>query len=257
MSGERQPDSLAEFIDREDTGEWSVVIVNQTGPDAIVRMFEELFDGLDIDVREIASTDTDDDLVVLFRDGELVATSPVGPIMDTLLFVNSDLYTTGSAAMQNFDPPDVIMELAETVFTLQGYPESNVEKLVLILVSRYIEHRAWTQQTGTLRTSFQRLSRLNDERGTKDVYDRLGQIPELDVHVYGIPDWDPPTSMEVSVHGIADEEITQYWFVIYENGDSESAALLAVKTDPNVWKGFWTFDIEEIRAINQYIEATL
>ena len=256
MPGERRPDSLADFIDREDSEEWSVVIVNQTGPDAIVRMFEKLFAGLDIDVREIASTDADDDLVVLFRDGELVATSPFGPIMDTLLFVNSDLYTTGAAAIQDLDPPDVIMELAETVFTLQGYPESNVEKLVLILVSRYIEHRAWTQGAGTLRTSFQRLSRLNDERGTKDVYDRLGDMSVLDVHVYGIPDWNPPTSMGVSVHGIPDEEISQYWFVVYDNGESGSAALLAIKTDPNVWKGFWTFDPDEIGAIDQYIEAT-
>jgi DICT domain-containing protein len=256
MAGDRRPDSLAEFIDREDSEEWSVVIVNQTKPDAIGRMFEELFAGLDIDVREIASTDAADDLVVLFRDGELVATSPVAPIMETLLFVNSDLYTTGAMEIQDVDPPDVIVELSETVFTLQGYPESNVEKLVLILVSRYIEHRAWTQQTGTLRTSFQRLSRLNDEQGTKDVYDRLGQMSGLDVHVYGIPDWDPPTSMGVSVHGIADEEITQYWFVVYENGDSGSAAMLAVKTDPYVWKGFWTFDTDEIRAIQQYIEAT-
>jgi hypothetical protein len=32
--------------------------------------------------------------------------------------------------------------------------------------------------------------------------------------------------------------------------------MLAVKTDPYVWKGFWTFDTDEIRAIQQYIEAT-
>lgn len=200
-------------------------------------MFEELFDGLDIDVREIASTDTDDGLVVLFIHGELVATSPVGPIMETLLFVNSDLYTSGATEIQDIDPPDVIMELAETVFTLQGYPESNVEKLVLILVSRYIEHSAWIQQTGTLRTSFQRLSRLNDERGTREVYERLGQIQELDVHVYGIPDWDPPSSMGMSVHGIANEEITKYWFAVYENGTPEAPPCSPSKPTPTSGRG--------------------
>jgi riboflavin biosynthesis pyrimidine reductase len=51
--------------------------------------------------------------------------------------------------------PDVLDGLTETPFTLRGYPESNSEKLLLILVSRQIERLAWEGGSGTLRSSFQ------------------------------------------------------------------------------------------------------
>jgi hypothetical protein len=50
-----------------------------------------------------------------------------------------------------------------------GSPASNSEKLPLIVISRYIEQLAWQHETGRLRSSFQRLSRLDDERGTRRV----------------------------------------------------------------------------------------
>jgi hypothetical protein len=81
----------------------------------------------------------------------------------------------------------------------------------------------------------------------------LGQYAGLDVHVYGAPDWNPPESMGVSAHGISADEIKRSWFVVYQNGDSENAAMLAIKTSHNVWKGVWTFDNDEIKALNQYI----
>lgn len=68
---------------------------------------------------------------------------------------------------------------------------SNNEKLVLVVLSRYIEKQAFNAGDGTLQTTFQRLARLDDEHGTKRVYDRLSKT-DLDVHVYGSPIGNPP-----------------------------------------------------------------
>ncbi|MFB6186988.1 MAG: hypothetical protein ABEI86_09015, partial [Halobacteriaceae archaeon] len=127
------------------------------------------------------------DLLVLLKDDEIVETSPLSTLEDSLLLVNSDLYKTGTKQIEDTDLPDVVTNLSDTIFTLRGYPEADVEKLVLTLVSRYIEYQAWRHQTGTLRTGFQRLSRLTDERGTQEVYERLGGIDDLDLAVYGVP----------------------------------------------------------------------
>jgi DICT domain-containing protein len=57
----------------------------------------------------------------------------------------------------------------------------------LIVISRYIERHAWQAGEGTLRTSFQRLSRIDDERGTREMYETLAGT-DVRTHVYGIPD---------------------------------------------------------------------
>jgi DICT domain-containing protein len=121
----------------------------------------------------------------------------------------------------------------------------------------YIEHQAWTHETGTLQSSFQRLSRIDDEQGTRNVYDRLGQGTSLNVHVYGVPDWEPPESMGVTVHGVDSDEIRRHWFVVYDGDESGSAALLAVKTGTSEWKGYWTYDTEEIGTMSQFISSNI
>lgn len=248
-----QPASLSDFFETRGSPEWSVQIVNRTDPDPVQRMIEDLFGGLSIDVSNTELPEEDDDLLMLLRDGDVVKTSSVDTLKHTLLMVNSDLYRTGGTSLEETDPPDVITQLSETLFRLRGYPESHTEKLVLTLISRYIEYQAWVQEAGTLRTSFQRLSLLDEERGTRDVYDRLGDCSTLDVHVYGIPDWDPPETLGVTIHGVSDEEIARNWFVIYEGDDRPGVAMLAVEVGPNEWRGFWTVDQNEIGRINQYV----
>lgn len=257
MSGSSLPNSLTGFIDRVGETEWSIQIINQTAPEPIQGMLDKLFGGLAIETTEIDLPEADDDIVVLVHDGEVVASSPLSTLRDTLLMVNSDLYKTGTTEIQDIDPPDIITELSDTVFTLQGYPESDTEKLVLTLVSRYIEYQAWSHETGTLRSSFQRLSRLDDEQGTRRVYERLGETAGLTVHVYGVPDWEPPESMGVTVHGVGDDEIMRHWFVVYDGGTTRSVAMLAVNTGSHTWEGYWTYDTDEIKAINQYISETI
>ncbi|MFB6196838.1 MAG: histidine kinase, partial [Halobacteriaceae archaeon] len=148
MSEGRLPNSLTGFIDRAGKTEWSIQLVNQTTSAPLERMLDKLFDGLAIETTEIDLPEAADDLVVLVHDGEVVASSPLSILKDTLLMVNSDLYKTGTRGIQDINPPDIIMELSDTVFTLRGYPESDTEKLVLTLVSRYIEYQAWSHETG-------------------------------------------------------------------------------------------------------------
>jgi hypothetical protein len=241
------------FQGREDSG-WTVQMVNRTDPEPMFNMLEDLFDGLSTEMSEEQVVGTDDDMVLLLRDGEVVETSPLERLKNTLLMVNGDFYRTGTESLADIDPPDVILQLAGTVFSLRGYPASNIEKLVLILMSRYIESLARQAGTGTLRTSFQRLSRLDDESGTWRVYRKLGETDGLQTHVYGIPDWEPPADAGLSVHGITDEAIMENWFVVHRRPDSSGAAMIALITDENEWKGFWTFDREEVQAIDDCIQ---
>jgi len=171
--------------------------------------------------------------------------------------VNSDYYRTGPADLGNLNVPDVILELSDTVFTLQGYPDSNIEKLVLTLISRYIEQRAWKHELGSLCTSFQSLSLLYNEQATREVYRQLGQIPELTVDVYGAPDCEPPELPGVTVHETTDDEVEQYWFVVHHTENATSAALLARQTGPTEWRGFWTFDTDRVCTLDRYVQRTL
>lgn len=63
--------------------------------------------------------------------------------------------------------------------------------------------------------------------------------------------------MGVTAHGITDDEIMRHWFVVYNGSDSCSVAMLAMKTGPHKWDGYWTFDPDEIDTISQYISRDI
>jgi len=247
------PESLSAFVDRKDPSKWSVQLINRTGPEPMRNMIESLFGSLDMEVQETEIGGLADDLLLVLRDSEVVASSPLESIKNTLVMVNSDLYTTGAKSIDEISIPDAVQTLSDAVFTLTGYPENNTEKLVLTLVSRHIEQQAANSQTGSLQTSFQRLSRLDDERGTREVYNTLGQLTDLDTHVYGFPDWNPPPEMGLTVHPVREDEIRNTWFVVHSADTGTDRAMLAIKDGPNTWKGYWTSNTPEIRAIDEYI----
>lgn len=256
MTGELPRESLSEFIDEREASQWSAQVVNRTEPKQVHEMITNLFGSLSIDVTETELNDAGNDLLLLLRDGEVVHSSSLDTLKQSLLLVNSDAYRTGTKSIEEIDTPDVITKLSDTVFSLRGYPRSGSEKLVLTLIARYIEQRAWRTRTGTLRASFQRLSRLNDEQGTREVYERLTNTPSLDVHVYGVPDWQPPERWDVTVHGLSTGEITRHWFVTYQSPDTGNVAMLGTETGANEWRGFWTFDAESVRELNEYIRQS-
>lgn len=213
-----------------------------------------------------------ENLVLLMEDGEVVAGSTLSELGDAVLFVNSDLYTTGSRSLDDVDLPSVISGLNDATFTLRGYPESNRQKLLLITISRFIERAAWTAGDGTLRSSFQRLSRIDDEVGTRAVYDRIADT-DVDTHLYGVPD-DLPEDLDAVIHAGDDPDFTDSWFVVYrppegphpaasdpdsdlKRGIEGGVGLLAVETESRVWRGLWTFEADRVSRVNRYIERNL
>jgi len=258
---------LEHFFDRIDAAPKSLVVVNRTAPRPFQRMLERAFDDQPVSVEERHRPDGDEDTVALLREAgekqEVVATSPLSALSETILLVNSDLYVTGAVALEEFELPDVLAGMADIPFRLRGYPESNTEKLLLIVISRYIERRAWQAGRGTLRTSFQRLSRIEDERGTRAVYETVADS-EVQTHVYGVPDWQPPAEFGVVAHGGYTEEFQRSWFVVYTPPEGDDigcenphAALLALEAGPREWKGFWTFDPSLVTDLEEYIAYNL
>jgi len=247
---------------------------------AVVGGDDEVVPSLDVEVlrrRDDIPFDGDDpaeieNLVLLMEGEEVVAGSTLDELGDAVLFVNSDLYTTGSRSLSDVDLPSVISGLNDATFTLRGYPESNRQKLLLITISRFIERAAWMAGDGTLRSSFQRLSRIDDEVGTRTVYERIADTG-VDTHLYGVPD-DLPADLDAVIHAGDGRDFTDSWFVVYRppegphsaESDPESdlkrgieggVGLLAVETEPRVWRGLWTFDAGRVSRVNRYIERNL
>jgi DICT domain-containing protein len=124
--------------------------------------------------------------------------------------------------------------LDDTTFSAYDRPR-------MVRAAREIEDRAFRVGTGTLHAGFQRLSALADQRET---YRALGALSDLEVHVYGEPDWSPPEG-RVTVHATAAPEISESWFVVYDGGgEGQHCALLAVERSPGEFEGFWTYDRE-------------
>ncbi|GAB6862254.1 DICT sensory domain-containing protein [Haloplanus litoreus] len=252
------PDSLASFIGSGEVTHRSLAVVNRTRPQPIHDMLEELFAQQTVSVEELDVPDSEENLVVLLEEGDVVATSPLKALEDEILLVNSDLYVTGAKALEDVSLPAVFEGLEETPFRVRGYPASNSEKLPLIMMSRYIEKLAWEDGVGCLRSSFQRLSRLDDERGTRKVYRKLGST-DVDVHVYGVPDWIPPKPFPGVVHAGYFGEFRSSWFVVHhaDDEDARTAALIAEHVGNDEWEALWTFQHDRVSAVNRYVERAL
>ncbi|RKD98122.1 DICT sensory domain-containing protein [Halopiger aswanensis] len=265
--------SLRSFLEAVGPPDHALAVVGDTsGP--LEGMLAETFAETPVDVASSdATTDLDrsaldleassegDTTVVLLEDDTPIAASSMDELYESILAINSDLFTTGARGLGEIALPDVLADLADTRLRLRGYPLAHNEKLVLILLSRYIEQRAWLGDGGTLHTAFQHLSRLNDEVGTLAVYEELERTA-VDVHVYGVPDDRSVTDeLDVTTHTGTADEYRNGWFVVYEpddrTTDPDPAALLCLETEPRIWDGFWTFDPERVAALEEYVATEL
>ncbi|MFB6251909.1 MAG: DICT sensory domain-containing protein [Halobellus sp.] len=250
--------TLRQFLDDAEHPDRSLVVINRTAPDPVQQMLEGIFDGQSVDVDELELPEGEDDQVLVVEGDDVIASSPLRDLQNSILFVNSDLFITGTRGIEEIELPSALRGLDEIPFYLQGYPESNSEKLLLILISRYIERTAWEEGAGTLRTSFQNLGRIEDELGTNEVYTRVDQT-DVDVHVYGTPGWEPSPEMDITIHAGYGQDFRESWFVVFSPPDRSDShtALLALEEDPNEWVGFWTFRKSMIDRLNGYIERRL
>lgn len=251
---------LRQFIPNNEPSR-SLVVVNRDAPQQLQTLLEKTFRDQSVNVTDTTLQGTDSDTVVLINDnnGEIIASSSLSELERTILLVNSDLYKTGTQELDTFELPDVLADLEGIPFRLQGYPESNNEKLLLIVISRYIERLAWQTDAGRHRASFQRLSRIKDESGTMSVYKTLGES-SVETHVYGVPDWIPPEELGVTVHSGYTDVFSDSWFVVHKPPDDQldrAAALVALETKNRLWDGFWTFNSEKVTKIDRHIARNL
>lgn len=253
-------DSLREFIEQADAPERSLLLVNRSSPDAVRNLLGDLLDGQRVGFEDVEIEGEEEDVVALVEDGEIVARSPLSALMDSVLMINSDLFKTGARELAEIELPDVFKGLDDLAFTVRGYPASNKEKLLLIVMSRVIERTAYETGSGTLRSSFQHLSRLQDERGTNEVYRSLGGTT-VDVHVYGRGDWAGVHELPVTVHAGDSFEYRRSWFVVFTPDDpaalDDHVGLVAVERERNVWDGYWTFDAGIVRELEAYLASEL
>ena len=256
------PDSLRVFFDDIEAPERSLVVPNRSSPDPVRGLLDSLLEGGSVAIRDGEPADADGDVVALVEDGEVIAKSTLNELLESVLLINSDLYKTGAIALDEVALPAVLRGLDEMPFQVRGFPASNKEKLLLIVISRVIERIAAETGGGTLRASFQQLSRLEDERGTYEVYETVSEAG-VDIHVYGVGDADSAASLPVTVHTGTSYPYRKSWFVVFtppggadateSSGPADHAALVALETEPNVWDGFWTFRPELVKRIEHYI----
>jgi len=245
---------LGRYVPADDDPEYDVAVVGGDRPDPYDKMVGKLFNRQPVEVIDAVDISTDTQTVALLDDGEVVADSPLAVLSDTILMVNSGMYMTGTVGLSDIELPDVIEALGDTTFLARGYPRSNYEKLPLILISRYIEKLS-AQHGGIHRASFQRLSRMRDERGTKNVYEKLGNGAAT-THVYGVPDWLPPREMGLSVHAGYGGDWDHSWFVLHRSSET-AAALVAIETGVNEWISRWTFDRSLVCSIEDTVTEFL
>jgi len=244
---------IREFLDEVSCQDVSLVTINRTQPKPAQELLADAFSTQSVDLVERTLPQAADDIVALRRGGQISAVSSLRELMHSFLLVNVDRFRTGTEGFAD-DIPDVLEGMDETLFDLRGYPSSNKEKLLLVLISRHIERLAYEAGAGTLRSTFQRLSRLEDELGTKKVYERLAGR-SVDVHVYGIPDG-VPEGLDVAVHRGTTPEYRNTWCVVFRPPDGDGAALVAHQRESNRWRGFWTYDPDTVERVNRYLERS-
>ncbi|MFD1645937.1 DICT sensory domain-containing protein [Haloarchaeobius litoreus] len=252
---------LRQLIERGEGESRTLTVVDRQSSDIVQGMLDDLFEEQPVEVVENVGGDTvpGDTVIVSRTDGSSFSSS-LESIQNAILFVNSDTYITGARDLEAVDTPEAILGLADTVFTVEGYPDTRKQKFLLIELSRYIEARAWDHGVGEIHSSFQYLSRLRDERGTHEVYRSLGRT-DLDVNIYGIEDTPVPADVDANVYTDGPvEELRRSWFVVYTHPSdrSASAALVCYRLpgeDGGIgpWKGFWTFDADRVEGVRTHV----
>jgi len=136
---------------------------------------------------------------------------------------------------------------------LDGTVFATLDRQQLQATSREFESRARQVGQGTLRVGFQSLSAFQPQT---EAYRRLGEETDLDIHVYGQPDWSPPTIPNVTYHRDTEGTLAPYWFMAFDGGNEESqrCALVAREHDDG-YRGFWTYDPSLVDDILATLEA--
>lgn len=178
-----------------------------------------------------------DPFVVIEEDGEFAGAIGVTDLQDLL---EPPIVRPG----EDDDTPagyEVLFDvLDETVFTA-------LERRQLLAVSREIEDRAMRVGTGTLRVSFQTLSRFKSQA---EVYRQLAAETDLEIHIYGVDDWTPPEIPQITYHGLTESPLERYWILAFDGGPDERQACGLVANERTAgYDGVWTYDADLVEKI--------
>lgn len=238
--------SVHDLIERVGGSRYTLTVYNPVGTDAEMEELRSYLDGLSVEVRTAElSTPEPTGMAVLHRDEEPLAMNPVDELLDAIRF-DEDV-GTGLATVR----PDVLDRVHRRQYTVE-----NGGKLRMVRISRLVETRALDVGSGTLHAGFQRLSRITDELGTRQLYERIAAT-DVDVHVYGKPGA-IPNAEQYTVHAGETPELADSWFVVYDGGGHEDAtgALVSEETGPEEYSGFWTYKPPIVAAAEDYLTST-
>ncbi|MFB6087475.1 MAG: DICT sensory domain-containing protein [Haloarculaceae archaeon] len=201
-------------------------LCNVDAPGEALDAIGGFFDPQHVAIRWTTTEDGVPKNVAILHDGdEFVAASGLRAVYE---YVDPAVGANTATDIEDVDVPDVVRGIDDTTFSDYG-------KQRMIIASREIEKAAWRAGRGTLHAGFQRLSLVASQRR---IYEKLAA--DLDVHLYGVPDAEPPP-LDATVHGHDADEIAASWFVVHD-GDGENdakCALLARETpEVNTYRGF-------------------
>lgn len=252
-----QLNAVAEFVPLQRL-DYELVVAHPTEDWVTRAELDTLFDSGPIESSHLETPEVEQETLFLFQNGEVVTSSPAWTLTDAIAEINTMIRTGSAESLTSLGLPVVLTELDEILFAAAGPDDSEVE-LLFTAISRYIEAMAVEAGDGQLRVGFQRLSRLRaaEEDHTRDVYERLAETG-VDVHVYGRPDWVPPESLAVTIHGGYTEDFLRNWFVVFRAADKgTTAAFTAHDHGSGAWAGHWTFQTDRVSQLIRYLEQRL
>lgn len=234
---------LIKSVQSNSNNNYEMTINQKDNVDLLYVMIKKMFSNQNIQVRKRKNST---DSIIIKRNNEIITESSLEDIQKSILLTNSDQYKTQKNQMEKLVFPKAILSLQNEEFVLKGYPKAYNEKLILISISRYIEKLSY-KYGGIHHSTFQKISRINDEKSTKEVYELLSDTTD-ELHIYGQPDAD------ITIHGTnvypnlgSSKAYKKSWIVIHLS-DNHAAALVAVEKEKkfNEWNAIWTFDREKV-----------
>lgn len=153
------------------------------------------------------------------------------------------------------ESPDDVAAFQKFLDLLDDTLFRSTNRRQLLATSREIEDLAWRRGEGRLHVGFQSLTALSAQIS---VYRQLATHTDLDVHVYGRPEWTPPDIDGLTVHAESNDEIVDVWFVAYDgDGDDDAkCAIVAEQQGPATYDGFWTYDPATVDELFAHLERT-
>lgn len=240
-------ENLTEQLESNSETNYSVTVNQEDNSELLYKMIDKMFSNQSVKVRK---GDLNDNTIVVNKDGEDISTSSLDTLKNSILYTNSDQYKTQRNQMNKLKFPESILKLQNKKFELKGYPKEYNEKLILIAISRYIEQLSYNHG-GIHHSTFQKLSRIDDEKGTKEIYESLsGRVDEL--HLYGELDKFPELGTKPTFHFGSTDAYKYSWIVLHLS-EENCAALVAFENKDrfNEWDAIWTFDREKVITIEE------